>query len=211
MAILEDEIFTSMGSKTVWVEKVDKQKNRLNNILIYNKNESGGWDVIKAESGAWKQNEDGSKILHLFKGRLFSNEIKNDTYSIVDFSNGDAEIMITEGRIDYNENKRKPNPTEMNSIELYNIINNSGKSYKEDRDIARYMVELYKKYAIPFSCLVFSIIGTPIGMFSKRSGRGIGFGLSIIVFFVYYIFFMSGQSLAIRGMIHPFMGVWGSN
>ena len=48
-------------------------------------------------------------------------------------------------------------------------------------------------------------------MFSKRSGRGIGFGLSIIVFFVYYIFFMSGQSLAIRGMIHPFMGVWGSN
>ena len=211
MAVLEDKIFASMGSKTIWVEKIDKNENRLNNILLYNKNEGGGWDVIKAERGAWKQNSDGSKILHLFNGRLFSNEIKNDTYSIVDFSNGEAEIMITEGRIDYNENKRKPNPTEMNSAELYKIVKNSGKSYMEDRDIARYMVELFKKHAIPFSCLVFSIIGTPIGLFSKRSGRGIGFGLSIIVFFVYYVFFMTGQSLAIRGLIHPFIGVWGSN
>ena len=64
---------------------------------------------------------------------------------------------------------------------------------------------------MPFSCFVFAVIGAPIGIFSRRSGSGIGFGLSIIVFFVYYAFFMSGQYLAIKGEIHPFISVWGSN
>ena len=119
--------------------------------------------------------------------------------------------MLSDSRIDYNEDKGNPNPMEMNSLELYGTLRSIDKSYREDRDAARYWVEFYKKHAIPFSCLVFSFVGAFIGILSRRSGSGIGIGFSIIIFFIYYIFFMTGQSFAIRGIIHPFIGVWSAN
>lgn len=209
-AILEEGIFTTMGDKTIWVERIDQKSGRLDNIMLYNKNNGGGWDVIKAKGGIWKQNSDGSKTLRLQEGRLFSSEFERGSYSVIDFIKGKADILLSESKIDYNEEGRL-NPKEMTSIELYRMLKSIAKSYKEDRDVALYWVEFFKKHAIPFSCVVFAVIGIPFGIISRRSGSGIGFGISIIIFFLYYIFFMSGQFLAVKGMISPSIGVWISN
>ncbi|MDY6933463.1 MAG: LptF/LptG family permease [Spirochaetota bacterium] len=211
VTVLEDKIFSSLGNRTIWVERIDRENGKLDNIILYNKNDGEGWDVIKAKWGLWKNNSDGSKMLVLYEGRFFSSKINNASFSVIDFSNGNAEILLTDSGIDYDDSKDKLNPAEMNSIQLYSKLRTVKKTFMEDRDIARYWVELFKKQAIPFSCFVFSIIGVPIGLFSKRSSRGIGFGISIIVFFIYYVFFMTGQSFAIRGILYPFLGVWSAN
>ncbi len=211
MAMIEEGIFSKLGDKTIWIKKIDKKSGDMNDAMLFSKNEKGGWDIIKAESGKWKKYNDGSKTLNLFKGRLFSSELDKNTFGIVDFSNGSAEIILSEGKISYTEAKDKLNPGEYNTIELYNILKKRNKSHKDDRDTALYWIELFKKQAIPFSCFVFALIGAPIGIISKRSSRGIGFGVSISIFFIYYAFFMTGQYLAIKGIIHPFYGVWTAN
>ncbi len=209
-AVLDDGIFTSLGENTIWVEKINRDTGELKNIMLFNKNDSGGWDIIKAKKGIWKQNKDGSRTLKLYSGKLFSSKINSGSFSVVDFKNGSAELLLSDSKITYNADD-KTNPSELNSVELYKLLSNGKVSYKNDRDIALSWVELYKKTSIPFSCLVFVIIGAPVGITYRRSAKGIGFGISIIIFFVYYILSMSGQSLAIKGIVNPFIGVWYPN
>ena len=211
VSVLEDRIFTTIGDRTIWVEEIDRESGSMKNIVLYSRNQSDGWDVVRAARGGWKQNADGSKTLLLYRGRLFSNELKKDSFSYVDFSRGSLEIMMTESKIAYNEEGRRSNPNELNSFQLYKTLSSLKRAYSEDRDAALFWIEFFKKHAIPFSCFVFSLIGAPIGIFSRRGGMSIGFGLSMIVFFIYYIFFMMGQSLSIRGRLHPFIGVWNAN
>jgi LPS export ABC transporter permease LptF len=210
-SILEDRIFTTIGDRTIWVEEIDRESGSMRNIVLYSRNQSDGWDVVRAQRGVWKQNVDGSKTLLLYKGRLFSNELKKDSFSYVDFSKGSLEIMMTESKIAYNEEGGRVNPNELNSFQLFKTLGSLKRSYREDRDVALFWIEFFKKHSIPFSCFVFSLIGAPIGIFSRRGGMSVGFGLSMIIFFIYYIFFMTGQSLSIRGRLHPFIGVWNAN
>jgi lipopolysaccharide export system permease protein len=208
-AMLDDGIFTTMGDKTIWVQKINKKTGQLNNIMLYNKNSNGGWDIIKAKYGKLRQNEDGSKTLKMSSGKLFSSELTLNSFSIIDFNNGNLELLISDSKIEYNV-ADKNNPSELNSLELYSMLK-SGKLKKNERDTALFWLELFKKSSIAFSCLVFVFIGAPVGISYRRSARGIGFGISLIIFFIYYTLSMLGQSFAAKGSINPFIGVWYPN
>lgn len=83
--------------------------------------------------------------------------------------------------------------------------------HSTQQDIDSYMVEVHKKYAIPTSCIIFALIGVPLGAIAKRSGVGAGVGLSIGFFVMYWIFLIGGEKLADREVITPFWGMWGGN
>jgi lipopolysaccharide export system permease protein len=81
----------------------------------------------------------------------------------------------------------------------------------DDRQMDKYLVEIYKKYSIPFACLVFILIGAPLGMMSRRGGFGMGAGLSLGFFLFYWICLISGEKLADRDVLSPFVGMWVAN
>lgn len=75
----------------------------------------------------------------------------------------------------------------------------------------RYAVEYHKKFSIPFSCIVFVLLGAPLGIRSRRGGVGIGAGIGILFFLVYYLFLIGGEQLGDRGMMSPFWAMWAPN
>ena len=75
----------------------------------------------------------------------------------------------------------------------------------------RYKVEYHKKFSIPFSCIVFVLLGAPLGLRSRRGGVGIGAGIGILFFLVYYLFLVGGEQLGDRGMMSPFWAMWTPN
>jgi lipopolysaccharide export system permease protein len=75
----------------------------------------------------------------------------------------------------------------------------------------KYLVEIYKKYAIPTAALVFVIVGAPLGMMTRRSGMGMAVAMSIVLFVVYWAFLIGGEDLADRGLVTPFWAMWGAN
>lgn len=74
-----------------------------------------------------------------------------------------------------------------------------------------YMVEIYKKFSIPFACLVFVLIGAPLGVMAHRGGIGVGVGLSLGFFLLYWAFLIGGEELADRNLIPPFWAMWAPN
>ncbi len=76
------------------------------------------------------------------------------------------------------------------------------------KQIDSYDVEIYKKYSIPFACLVFALIGAPLGYRVKRGGFGIAAGFSLLFFLLYWASLIGGEKLADRDLLSPFLGMW---
>lgn len=76
---------------------------------------------------------------------------------------------------------------------------------------ARYAVEWHKKFSIAFACTVFAILGVPLAVVSARGGRGVSVGMSLLAFIVYYVFLSSGEKLADRGHLDPWIAMWSPN
>ncbi|MDH3215223.1 MAG: LptF/LptG family permease [Candidatus Krumholzibacteria bacterium] len=79
------------------------------------------------------------------------------------------------------------------------------------RQINRYRVEIHKKFSIPFACVIFVLIGSPIALRMGRSGMNMAIGLSILVFLVYYICLIGGEKLADRRIVSPAFAMWVPN
>lgn len=77
--------------------------------------------------------------------------------------------------------------------------------------IARYMVEVHKKFAIPFACIIFVLLGAPIGMFTRRGNLGYAALIGAIFLTFYWISIIQGEKLADRMFIAPATGMWYSN
>ena len=75
-----------------------------------------------------------------------------------------------------------------------------------EKEIHRYMVEIYKKYSIPFACIVFILLGAPLGIMMRKGGFGVAGSISLFFFLVYWAFLIGGEKLADRGMVTPFWG-----
>lgn len=81
-----------------------------------------------------------------------------------------------------------------------------------DRTLQIYWIEYFKKYSIPFACLVFVVFAFPVGLLTKRSGRAVGFGIGLLVSVLYWSMLIAGQTLGMqRQEISPFISMWGPN
>lgn len=97
-------------------------------------------------------------------------------------------------------------------IRFRNFIESEVISQKNlDRDIGNFLVEIHKKYALPLACFVFVLVGVPLGIQSKRGGVGVGAGLSLAFFLIYWIFLLGGEKLADRQIVSPQVGMWSAN
>jgi lipopolysaccharide export system permease protein len=78
-------------------------------------------------------------------------------------------------------------------------------------EVDKYMVEVHKKYSIPVACIVFILIGAPLGVMVKKGGFGIAASISLFFFLIYWAFLIGGEKLSERGFFSPFWGMWTAN
>jgi len=77
--------------------------------------------------------------------------------------------------------------------------------------IDTYFLEVHKKYSLPAACIVFVLIGAPLGILARRGGMAISIGISIGLFIIYWAFLIGGEELSDRGFISPVVAMWAAN
>ena len=95
-------------------------------------------------------------------------------------------------------------------------LNNLGKGIESDfiliksytNSINKYLVELHKKFSIPFASIVFILIGAPLGMIARKGGFSVSMAFSLGFFIIYWIFLISGEEFADRGYLSPALSMW---
>lgn len=77
--------------------------------------------------------------------------------------------------------------------------------------INRFDVEIHKKLAIAFACIVFSLIAPPLALRFPRGGVGLVVAASTAIFSVYWVGLIAGESLADRRVADPMVTMWAGN
>ena len=79
-------------------------------------------------------------------------------------------------------------------------------NYKKNNN--KFRVEIHKKFTLAVACILFTLVGAPLGILVKRGGITIASALSITFFLIYYILLIWGEQLADRNLLNPGIGSW---
>ena len=91
-------------------------------------------------------------------------------------------------------------------------INDLGRTVSwETQRADRYRVEIHKKISIALACLIFMIVGAPLGLSIRRGGLGTIGALAMGIFLFYWITLVQGEKLADRELLTPWVGMWAAN
>lgn len=85
------------------------------------------------------------------------------------------------------------------------LLSDHGPTWHDSR------VEFQNRIALPAACLVFALLGVPVGVRPRRGGRAAGLVLTLILIGGYYFIYVSGDHFARQGKISPWIGIWGAN
>jgi lipopolysaccharide export system permease protein len=75
----------------------------------------------------------------------------------------------------------------------------------------KYAVEIHKKFSLPVACILFVLVGAPLGTLSQRGGFAVAITLGFGFFLIYYIFLIGGEEMADRNIVSPIIGMWTPN
>ncbi|HEY4777390.1 MAG TPA: LptF/LptG family permease [Candidatus Acidoferrales bacterium] len=85
------------------------------------------------------------------------------------------------------------------------LLSDNGPNWREAR------VEFHRRIAFPAACLIFALLGVPVGVRPRRGGRAAGLVLTLVLIGGYYFLFVTGAHMAQQGSIAPWVGIWGAN
>jgi LPS export ABC transporter permease LptG/LPS export ABC transporter permease LptF len=75
----------------------------------------------------------------------------------------------------------------------------------------RFLIELHKRFAYPAACIVLMLVGVPLGVASKRSGKSSAWVFTILLVFLYYFLSSTGIALGHQNRLPAFLAVWSAN
>lgn len=128
---------------------------------------------------------DAKKLLNRYQ-----EEIKQDTTLT------DAQVRLKERRLRSLERQAK---NEFKLLDTY------------IRSWNKYAVEIHKKFSLPVACILFVLVGAPLGTLSQRGGFAVAITLGFGFFLIYYIFLIGGEEMADRNIVSPIIGMWTPN
>jgi len=108
------------------------------------------------------------------------------------------------------KNKLRKKERQLRSLERQ-VKNEFGliASYEKGRN--KYRVEIHKKFSLPFACILFVLLGAPLGVMAKKGGFAVSTTLSFGFFLLYYVLLIAGEELADRNQVEAWIGMWMPN
>lgn len=221
------EFNESIPNTVIFIQGITQEK-EWENVFIYFSNPPEEPRVISAKKGKLNFYPEMKRaVLELFDGTLHSYPLSDpDKYGVTSFEKIEEEINVESLFISFSEKKRV---REKDIGELFKDmkiikqdlaklrIEEGGTTEKEYdssrrwKDYISYSIEIHKKFALPFVCLIFGILGLPLGASTRKGGRTSGFTISLGIILVYYVLITTGEEMAINGRLSPLLGIWGPN
>ena len=164
------------------IKKINSYEKRLN--IVY-KRLSGNFFRTIGDSILPSSIEQGKQI------------IENNLYKIRE------DTTLTKAQIIKKEKRLKNLERQINNE--FNLI----KSYNKSKN--KYGVEIHKKFSIPVACILFVLLGAPLGVMSKKGGFAVSTSLSFGFFLIYYVLLIGGEEMADRNILSPSIGMWSPN
>jgi len=204
---IKERVFNDVfDGLVVYVDKVPVQGKRMEGILIYDERDKGKLNTIFAREGFLVTNPKSQEIiLRLRNGDIHRFEPQTNIFQKAQFDTYDLKLELAKALAAMGSKLKE------HEMSIEDIRDKIKKMKANGEDTAPQEVELHKRYAIPFACIVFGLIGVPLGIQPRRSGRSFGFIFSLVILLTYYVSLIAFEILAVRRTIPPFLAGWTPN
>ena len=207
-----------------YVREIESSGKMMKGIMISDTTEAGTNRVIFADRGMLFKSSSSPKVwLRLVRGTVHTvsdtekasgkkisandgSSLSRNNYQITRFESHDLNFDLTK-----TIGKTKALRRSLRAFPLDELRN---KLKEHEPGTSRYnaiLVELHKKFAVPFACLILALLGAPLGAQNRRSGRHGGFALSLGVLILYYLLVTFAEGVAETGQISAAVAVWSPN
>ncbi len=205
MVGLEQGVFSStFDGMVIYVDKM-KSLDDIEGIFISDERSANEPYVIVAQRGRLITDPDDFMVtLVMEHGAIHLQPRADNVYQLMTFDTGKLYLDVNKAMTrDGTPSGRDIDETD--SLALYREVRQAraaGKSASALED------EIQKRFSVSYACLVFGLIGAPLGIRRSRSGKSAGIAISIGVILVYYLVLGTGSHLADSGMLPPVAAYW---
>lgn len=172
----------------------------MHGLTILDFSQEGLNQVVSAESATWDFQKN---TWNFYNGTIYVVSPDGEFRHIVTFDN--QELQLPKTPLDLAARTKSDN--EMNIAEAsqqLELLRKSG----DEKQIRRWETRIQQKYALPFVCVVFGLVGSSLGVRPQRTSRATSFGVSIVIIFGYYLLSFITNAMGEAGVLSPFMAAW---
>jgi len=201
---LKERVFNDDFKDLVfYIQKVSSE-GEMEDVFIFDQRQKDVPQTIVAKKGWLIPNpRDRSLNLRLENGTIYNVSLGSKSAQNINFKT--YNLILPLEQMLSTQGKREKSETELYPLELKEKIRQTSPGEKK---YYIYQIEYYKKFSLPFSCLVFGMIAFPLGLQSRLAGRSWAVVLGGIVFFIYYLILSLAFGLGEKGSLSPLIGLW---
>jgi lipopolysaccharide export system permease protein len=198
---LKEKVFNrEFPGLVMYVDTLSPIDGTLRGVMISDARNPAQQNTIIARRGIMIPDEASKSItLRLFDGSLFGVEADRNASHVTSFHTYDLNVHPEEG-LDLG----RADPDEMSYPELRRTIFAARAAGQPDYEAE---TEMASKYTVPFTTLLFALMGVPLGLKPARGGQSERFGVAIALFFLYYSLMRAGEALAERARLNAFVAM----
>lgn len=187
----------------LYLQDVTGSRSRWRGVFIADTTQRGQVKVTLAESGVLvNEAANGRIVIHLTQGMTHEIDPQNPAqYSVVSFTDSDIPVPLDQ------ESAAGSESTSPLQLSVRRLME---QTYRP-RERQAALVELHYRFALPVASLVLALVGTSLGLSTRKGGKALGLMLTILLVFIYYIIMAFGLSFAKQGRIPPVIGLWLAN
>ena len=211
--------FEEVPGMLLYADEVHQAGDFLEKVFIY-QSEEGGKELVTVARRAQIDYERQSGMARFFlEGGVTHSTTPNQPESY-EVSRFDRQMIVKEPdesfklRSSLVTHPPPKNYREQSLADLAVTISHAGAiehAETRQRVIGNILAIMHERFALPAACLVFAILGLPLGVMNRRGGKASGFSVSIGVSILYWILYSAGQNLVSQGQLSPYVGLWIGN
>ncbi|MCK4986640.1 MAG: LPS export ABC transporter permease LptF [Desulfobacterales bacterium] len=194
----------SFSGVTIYVNEIDLRNKNLVDVFIEDNRQPDKVNTVIAPTGKIF-NDPRNSVAHLklFNGSILQTNLKKKTAHSIHFDTYDISL---ETKRSTDKKKKKPKrPKEMTIGELSRYVRDS---HIEDQKYFNALLELHRRFSIPFGCFVLGLLAVPLGVQAKSAKRSFGLVLGLVFFLFYYLLMSLGKVYGETGAYPPLIGMW---
>jgi lipopolysaccharide export system permease protein len=185
-------------TRLFYAEEFDGE--RMRGLTVLERSRSGVNGIVVSESAVWNQ---AQNTWDFYNGTTYLVAPDGSYQHIMRFEH--QQLQLPRAPLDFA--RRGRDYAEMNivqALEELKLISLSNDSKK----IRKLEIRIHQKIALPFSCLIFGLVGSILGIRPQRTNKATGFGISVLIIFAYYLLMTLGDVFGLGGILPPEIAAW---
>ncbi len=186
--------------RMLYIDKLNNKSKEMSNIVSQEFTDGKLTQIAVATRANW---EDGQ--WHMYDGAVFEvDTATKKVQQLFSFEDQILHINLTQKQLNISHDT----PDEMTIPELIDAI----KLKKQTGEFSGWHeMTLHMRFAVPWACLIFALLGAALGSRPQRSSSSVGLGMSVIIIFAYYVILSFSSAFGENGKVHPAIAAWSAN